>query len=99
VVEPCPDEGRSELAPVRASVADEVDGGKLAGAMEELPCLSDGAPTQRRGEVLWGGPLVASSACHQCAAVAERGEQKSRTERVVERRGERVKIDSAVLLL
>jgi hypothetical protein len=42
---------------------------------------------------------VASSACHQCAVVAERGEQKSRTERVVERRDERVKIDSAVLLL
>jgi hypothetical protein len=49
-VEPYPEEGHSELAPVRASVADGADGGKLAGASEELACLPAGALARRRGE-------------------------------------------------
>jgi hypothetical protein len=66
-VEPCPEEGHSELAPVRASMADGADGGKLAGASEELACLPAGAPARRRGEGAPGQPsgglLGLSSGC------------------------------------
>jgi hypothetical protein len=81
------------------SVADGANDGKLTGAPEELPCLQDGAPARQRGEVLQGGPPVACLACHRCVAVVERVEQSCRTEHGVERRGERGKIDSALLLL
>jgi hypothetical protein len=90
-VEPYPEEGHSELASVRASVADGADGGKLAGTSEELACLPAGAPAQRRGE---GAPGQRQQ------GVSSRGAEQGRgVERRWEQGDERGKINSMVLLL
>jgi hypothetical protein len=41
--EPCPNEGHSKLVPLRALGVGGADTRKLAGALEELTCLPDGA--------------------------------------------------------
>jgi hypothetical protein len=76
-----PGSRRRKPALVGCSVVDRAGGGKLTGAPEELPRLSDGAGDDE--EVLWGGLPVACSAYQWCAVAARRVEQRSRTKRGV----------------
>jgi hypothetical protein len=71
-----PRSGQRKPAPVGCSVADRAGGGKLTGMPKELPPLPNGVGDEE--EVLWGGLLVACSACRWCVAAARRTEQRSK---------------------
>jgi hypothetical protein len=103
-VEPCLEEGRSELAPVRASVADGANGRKLTGVLEELACLPDGAPARRRGEGALGrasgGLLSPSSRCSggRARRVVEQNRAWSGSEMAMGRREGKNRLSGAPLI-